>query len=73
MLEVFQFYLTTSKSITTKDALDSALYPFFFIFFFPTEALPWTPAGVEPFLLCSQQCTGGHCLCTHSCTLTPSE
>lgn len=30
MLEVFQFYLTTSKSITTKDALDLALYPIVF-------------------------------------------
>lgn len=69
MLEVFQFYLTTSKSITTKDALDSALYP---IVFFPTEVLPWTSAGVEPFL-CSEHCTVGHCLCIHSCTLTPGE
>lgn len=50
MLEVFQFYLTTSKSITTKDALDSALYPFFFFFFFLQRhylglLLVWSPSS----------------------------
>lgn len=50
MLEVFQFYLTTSKSITTKDALDSALYPIVFFFSYRGITLDFCWCGALPLL-----------------------